>query len=206
MKNLLLTLLILSFAFASFSQQRKIISDCTISYTVSNTDLKSKKDFGSTVKTIYISGKQIRIDLTSSAFNQTIFYNDNTGEATVLKSIGQSKYISNYSASEWQQENAIYKGSKILLTNNVKEILGYNCKEAILQLKNGNKYIIYYVSDIVPSITENNFGFKNVPGLILQYETSAQDKRIQYTATKVNFDPVPAFRFEIPKSGYKILN
>ena len=101
MKNLLLTLLILSFAFASFSQQRKIISDCTISYTVSNTDLNSKKDFGSTVKTIYISGKQIRIDLTSSAFNQTIFYNDNTGEATVLKSIGQSKYISNYSASEW---------------------------------------------------------------------------------------------------------
>jgi GLPGLI family protein len=206
MKNPLLTFLILTFALASFSQQRKIISDCTISYTVSNTDLNSRNAFENTVKTIFISGKQIRIDLKSTAFSQTIFYNDNTGEATVLKSIGESKYISNYSAAEWQKENAVYHDIKIIFTKNIKKILGYNCKEAVLQLKNGSKYMVYYVPDIILSVTENNFEFKNVPGLILQYETSAHDKKIVYTANQLSFDPVPAFRFEIPKSGYKILN
>ncbi len=206
MKKPLLTFLILSFAFSAFPQQRKIISDCTILFAVSNIDINSKNDFEGTVKTIYISGKQVRIDFTSAAFSQTIFYNDNTGEATVLKSIGASRYISNYPATEWQKENAVYSGIKISLTNNVKNILGYNCKEAILQLKNGNKYTVYYVPDIIPSVTENDFEFKDVPGLILQYETSAHNKKIQYTATQLKFDPVPSFRFEIPKSGYKILN
>jgi GLPGLI family protein len=205
MKNPLLTLFILSFAFTGFSQ-RKIISDYTITYKVSNTDLNDKNDFAGTLKTIYVSGKQIRIDLNSNTFNQSIFYNDNTGEATVLKSIGESKYISTYTTAEWRKENAVYNGIKVSITNNTKQILGYDCKEATLQLKNGNKYTVYYVADIVPSVTENNFEFKNVPGLILQYEKIVHSKKIQYIATQLNFDPVPAFRFEIPKSGYKILN
>jgi GLPGLI family protein len=206
MKKPLLTLLISLFAFIVFSQQRKVISDCTITYTVSNAGSNTKNDLEAALKTIYISGKQMRIDLNSNTFNQTIFYNDNTGEATVLKSIGQSKYISNYTAAEWQKENDIYNGIKISFTSNIKKILGYNCKEALLQLKNGNKYTVYYVPDIIPSVTENDFEFKIVPGLVLQYETSAHDQKIQYTASQVNFDPVPAFRFEIPKSGYKILH
>jgi GLPGLI family protein len=206
MKKPLLTLLISLFAFTAFSQQRKVISDCTITYTVSNAGSNTKNDLEAALKTIYIRGKQMRIDLNSNTFNQTIFYNDNTGEATVLKSIGQSKYISNYTAAEWQNENDVYNGIKISFTSNIKKILGYNCKEALLQLKNGSKYTIYYVPDIIPSVTENDFEFKIVPGLVLQYETSAHDQKIQYTASQVNFDPVPAFRFEIPKSGYKILH
>jgi len=201
----LLTFLISLFAFAVFSQQRKIISDCTITYTVNNTGSNTKNDLQGALKTIYISGKQIRIDLISNTFNQTIFYNDNTGEATVLKSIGQSKYISNYTAAEWQKENAVYNGIKISFTKNEKKILNYDCKEALLQLKNGYKYTVYYVPDIIPSVTENDFEFKIVPGLVLQYETSVHNQKIQYTATQLSFDPVPAFRFEIPKSGYKIL-
>jgi len=205
MKKPLLTFLISLFTLSVFPQQHKIISDCTITYTVSNAGANTKNDLQGALKTIYISGKQIRIDLISNSFNQTIFYNDNTGQATVLKSIGQSKYISNYTAAEWQKENAEYNGIKISFTKNVKKILNYDCKEALLQLKNGSKYTVYYVPDIMPSVTENDFEFKIVPGLVLQYETSGRNQKIRYTASQLNFDPVPAFRFEIPKSEYKIL-
>lgn len=205
MKKPLLTFLISLLAFTVFSQQRKIISDCTITYTVNNIGSNTENDLQAALKTIYLSGKQIRIDLNSNTFNQTIFYNDNTGQATVLKSIGESKYISNYTATEWQKENAVYNGIKISFTENVKKILNYDCKEAILQLKNGNKYTVYYAPDIIPSVTENNFEFKIVPGLVLQYETSMHNQKIQYTASQLSFDPVPEFRFEVPTSGYKIL-
>jgi GLPGLI family protein len=206
MKNLLIILLLFATTLKSFSQKQKIISDCTIIYSVTNTDGDSKDDFKNASKTIYISGKQLRIDLSSNAFDQTIFYNDNTGDVTVLKKLGASKYMSKYNAAEWQKENSMYNGIKITLTNNVKKILGYDCKEAMLLLQNGNTYTVYYIPGIIPSITENNFEFKKVPGLVLQYEASIHDEKIKYTATYLNFDPVPAFRFEIPTSGYKILN
>ncbi len=205
MKKLLLIILLLLFVLTAFSQNQKIISDCTVAYTVSNSNVKTKNDFAKALKTIYIRGKQTRIDLNSSTFNQAVFYNDNTGEATVLKSIGESKYISTYSATEWKKANAIYNGITISFTNSIKKILNYDCKEAVLKLKNGSTYIVYYLPDILPSVTENNYEFKIVPGFVVQYETSVHNQKIEYTATYLNFDPVPAFRFEIPKTGYKIL-
>lgn len=205
MKNLVIILLLFLCVLKSFSQQQKIVSDYTISYTVSGGST-AKNNFEKTTKKVYVSGKQIRVDISSDAFSQTIFYNDNTREATVLKTIGASKYISTYTASEWQKENVVYDGIKVSLSNDTKKILGYDCKEAILELQNGNTYIVYYIPGILPSVTENDFEFKKVPGLVMQYEASVHDEKIQYTASSLNFDPVPSFRFEIPKSGYKILN
>lgn len=205
MRKLLLTVFICFIFLQSFSQQ-KIISDLTVTFAVTNTDASAKNDLSSASKIIYLRGKQLRVDLNSNTFNQSIFYNENTGEATVLKSIGDSKYISNYSAQQWKNENSVYDGLKISYTGNTKKILNYDCKEAILELKNGTKYSVYYVPDIMPSVTENDFQFKTVPGLVLQYQTTIRNEKVEYTATKINFDPVPAFHFEIPKSGYKVLN
>ena len=95
MKNLVIILLLCAIVFKSFPQQQKIVSDCTVIYSVSNADVDSKNDFKNASKTIYIRGKQIRIDINSNAFDQTIFYNDNTGEATVLKNIGAIKIYFN---------------------------------------------------------------------------------------------------------------
>ena len=206
MKKPLLTLLIFFSYLSLIAQQQKIIADCTVTYAVNNSQQDLKNNSETAVKTIYISGKQIRIDLSSATFNQTIFYNDNTGEATVLKSIGESKYISAFTAADWQKRNDIYNGVKISFTNNIKKILNFECKEAVLQLANGNSYTLYYVPELRPSITENTYEFKNVPGLILQYQSSIKNQKINYTATSVNFDPVPDFKFEIPKAGYKIIN
>lgn len=205
MKNLQSTLLFLMLTCNLFCQQQKIISDCTIMYSVTNSDSDIKNDFQTAIKTVYIKGKELRVDINSNSFNQTVFYNDNTGEATILKSIGNTKYISAYNTLEWKNENTVYEGIAISFVNNKKEILNYNCREAVLQLKNGTSYTVYYVPDIIPSISENNFEFRNIPGLVLQYETTVHNQKIRYTATKIDFNPVPAFRFEIPKSGYKIL-
>jgi GLPGLI family protein len=207
MKKPLLILSFFLFNIVITSQAQKIIADCTINYEVTSSDSKKNNDFAGASKTIYIRGKEIRIDLNSSMFNQTIFYNGNTGEATVLKEVGQSKYISHYNAAEWQKENDLYNGVKLSFSDVTKNILNYECKEVILQLKNGNNYTVYYVPDILPSASENPFEFKNIPGLILEYETSTStNKKVNYTATKISFDPVPAFLFEIPKTGYRILH
>ena len=53
---------------------------------------------------------------------------------------------------------------------------------------------------------EFEYEFKDVPGLVLEYETVEDGKQIKYTATKINLSPVQTSKFDIPTSGYRILN
>jgi len=188
-----------------FAQQAKIISDCTITFAITDSNTATQNSLGS--KIIYIKGKDVRTDLISNSFTQTIFYNGKSGDVTILKTIGQSKYISFFNAEEWKKKNGMYSGTAVSLTGKTKNILNYECKEAVLTLTNGSAYIVYYIPSIIPSVVENEFEFKDVPGLILEYEASAKGgKKIIYQAQKLNFDPVPSFQFEIPKKGYRVLN
>ena len=187
------------------AQDQKIISDCTISYSVINSNASHQNNLGS--KIIYIKGKQIRVDLISNTFNQTVFYNSNSGNATVLKTVGEAKYISQYNAADWEKANGMYYGISVSFTDATKSILNYVCKQAILKLKNGNTYTVYYAPAIMPSVTENPFEFKDIPGLILEYESSIKEnEKIIYTANKIDYSAVPSVQFEIPKTGYRILH
>jgi len=182
------------------AQQTRIISDCTLSFAVKSS---KQADIGS--KVIYIKGKNIRVDFISSIYSQSIISGE-TGGATILKTVGQSKYIANYSAEEWKKQNDIYSGIETSITSDTKKILDYTCKKAVLTLKNGTDYTVYYVPWLVPSVNENPFEFKDVPGLVLEYESSANNEKVTYAAIKIDFNPVPAAQFEIPKSGYRILH
>jgi hypothetical protein len=66
---------------------------------------------------------------------------------------------------------------------------------------------MYYATEIIPSVNENDYQFKAIPGFVLEYESEIDKgkSKITFTATKINLSPVPAAKFEIPKSGYKIL-
>ena len=170
-------------------------------------DSGNTKQNGVAFSTVYIKGKDIRIDFINNSFSQTILYNGNSGNATILKTVGQSKYIANYTAEEWEKENEIYKGTTVSFTGNTKKILDYECKEAVLTLKNGKSYSVYFTPQLIPSVKGNPFEYKDVPGLILEYQIITDEKeKIFYTADNINFNPVPGAKFEIPKSGYRILH
>jgi GLPGLI family protein len=205
MKKIVFTLMAFVINTTVFAQEQKIISDCTITYVVSNSNNAKQNNMGS--ETIYIKGKNLRVDLVSNNFSQTVFYNGTVGDATVLKTIGESKYISQYNAAEWKKANEIYKGIVVSFTANTKTILNYTCKEAILKFKNGSSYTVYYVPSLLPSVMKSPFEFTNIPGLVLEYESSVKpNEKLLYTAQKIDFAPVPSFQFDIPKTGYRILH
>lgn len=204
MKRIAIIISVLFLYTVSWAQNQKIISDCTILYSI-NSSGPELKNIGS--KTIYIKGKQMRVDLHSKAFKQTLFYNNNTGNVTVLKEIGASKYIAQYDAAEWKQSNYIYDSISVELKDSAKNILGYNCKQALLTLKNGKVYTAYYVPGLIPSVMEMPFDAKNIPGLVLEYESSGTtNEKTIYSAQKIDFKPVITHQFDIPKTGYRILH
>ncbi|HXL58084.1 MAG TPA: hypothetical protein VN958_17605, partial [Chitinophagaceae bacterium] len=170
-------------------------------------DAATNNNLAGATKTLYIKGKMSRIDMNGSNYKQSVIYDNETGTAIILKEIGAVKYISTFNANEWKKENKQFEGLTVTLTTETKTILGYECKKAVVHLKDGNSYNIFYAPAIMPSASENPYQFKDIPGFVLQYETYANKSstKITYTATLINFNPVPASRFVIPASGYRVL-
>jgi GLPGLI family protein len=200
-----------SLLFLWSGAQTRVVADCTILYAIS-TEEGTDKDITETLKastqTVYIKGNESRTDLVSPSFTQSLLYNKTTGNAVILREFGNNKFMTKLDNSKWVAENKRYEGMTISLTGTeTKTILGYECKKGLIQLKDGSSFTLYYATAIVPSVKEFEYQFKDIPGFVLEFESKEADsKKIKYTATKINLSPVPASRFDIPLSGYRLLN
>ncbi|MEP7317319.1 MAG: GLPGLI family protein [Panacibacter sp.] len=204
-KIILIFLLAISFT-RTISQKQVLISDCTVNYSIKGSDAETNSNLAGTTRQFYLKGKLTRIDVTVQGFKESVVYDNNTGTAIILKEIGAEKYKSVITSDEWKQKNKRFEGLSLTLTNETKTILGYECRKAIATLKDGSSYNIYYATAIIPSASENPYQFKNVPGFVLEYETTGNNNaKITYTAVQINLNPVPALKFQIPTSGYRIL-
>lgn len=193
-------------------QAQRVIADCTISYAISTEDGTMGKDvtesLKATTKNVYIKGNDSRTDLVSPSFTQSLIYNKSTGTAVILRELGGNKFMTRLDNAKWITENKKYEGMTVsLVASEKKTILGYECKKAVIHLKDGTAYTLYYAAAIVPSVKEFEYQFKDIPGFVLEFEAQEADgKKIRYLATKINLSPVQASRFDIPLSGYRILN
>jgi GLPGLI family protein len=211
MKQIYLIIAFLFFSSTYCIAQQRVVAECSVTYTISvdeeTTDKETVDALKASSKTVYIKANQSRVDLVSAAFSQSLFYDRNTGNATILREIGNNKFISKLDNAKWKQENSKFDGAQLIVLTESKTILGYDCKKATLQLKDGSSFTLYFASNIAPSVKEFEYQFKDVPGFVLEYE--AKDiggKKIKYTATKINLNPVPASKFDIPTTGYRVLN
>lgn len=203
MKRILIVCLFFITSVWSKAQNPKVVADCTVNFEVT---IEGTSQSAST-KTLYVRGLETRTDLVNSNFVQTTFYNSKTETAVILREIGGNKYMTTLNAEQWKAQNKRYEGMEVVLTNDFKTILGYYCKKAELKLKDGTVLNVFYATSITPSSNENSYQFKGVPGFALEYETAGEKGKgnVKFTATRINLNPVPASRFEIPKSGYRIL-
>ncbi len=197
--------------FVTAMSQGRVVADCTVTYAIS-ADETSNKDVNESLKastkTVYIRGNESRTDLVSPSFIQSLLYSKTTGSAVILREFGNNKFMTKMDAKTWAAENKKYEGMTVSLANNeTKTILGYECKKAVIQLKDGSAFTLFYATAIVPSVKEFEYQFKDIPGFVMEFESQeAESKRIRYTATKINLSPVQASRFDIPTSGYRLLN
>jgi len=206
MKLFLFTAFLASTCLMAFGQEQKVVGDCTVTFSIAGNNASVNSDLAGAIKTFYIRGKLTRVDISSPAYDQSVIYDNGTGNAVILQQVGANKYMSHLTPEKWNQKNSYYQGIKFDFTGDTKTILGYECKKGSAQLKNGSVFTFYYATGILPSATENPYQFKDIPGFVLEYEIADKNgsSKITYTATKINFSPVPASKFDIPTSGYLV--
>jgi len=199
---------------STFAQQDKqrVLAECTIDFNVDVSELTGLDNttietFKATTKTVYIKANQSRVDFKSPSFSQSVIYDKKTGDAVILREIGNNKFLTKLNNDSWKKNNSRFNNATLKTLDETKTILGYECKKAVLTLVDGVSLNLYYIPTFIPSVKEFEYQFKDVPGLVLEYES--QDKngqKIKYSATKINLNPVSISRFEIPTTGYRILN
>ena len=200
------------FAQSIVCAQTRVVAECTVNYSIqikgdAKMDNETAALLKSSSKIVYIKGNDSRVDLLSTTFLQTLIYDKSTGTAVIMRELGANKFMTKLDNKAWANQNSKYTGMVITYLDEVKQILGYECKKAILQLNDGNTFSVYYATAITPSVREFEFQFKDIPGFVLEYETvEGKGEKITFTATKINLNPVPASKFDIPTSGYRLLN
>jgi GLPGLI family protein len=193
-----------------FSQQR-VVAECTVTYQINLEENNLNKDvqlaLQQSSKTVYIKGNDSRVDLNSPSLLQSVIYDKTNGSAVILREFGTNKFMTKLNNIEWKIANKQYDGMTIHFVNETKTILGYECKKAILNLKDSSVYNIYYATAIAPSVREFEYQFKDVPGFVLEFDVKEQGtSKVRYKATKINLSPVQASKYDIPTSGYRLLN
>jgi hypothetical protein len=213
MKNLrsvipvICTLLLLA-AFTGRAQKK--VSELTLVYdysvSVSGNAAKQPDGSATAVHTVYIKGNKSRSEMANSLFSATTIFDATTGTAVILREVSGQKLLIRLTPENWQERNSLYQGMVFKNSTETKVIAGYNCIKAVAQTKSGATITVFYTRDITPVNKDYDPYFKNLDGLPLEYVFTNGDVQINYKVSKVNFSPVPAEKFDIPKSGYREMN
>ena len=209
MKILKTGFIITLFLSAITVKAQKVISEGTLIYNISiqtgSAEPKMADMMDGATTAIYIKGSQSRSELVSALGSEVTMYDSKKGAGVILKDYSGQKLMITLTKDDWDKKNSKYEGITFETTNETLNIAGYNCKKAIAKLKDGSSFVVYYTPEVEVADKDYDSQFKTLPGLALQYEWQSGKMKFKYTLSKINFDVVPASKFDIPKSGYRVM-
>lgn len=204
----ILSSLLLMLAVTEINAQRRL-TEATISYDiVINTSDKEPKAvdlLDGATSVIYLKGNSSRSEMISSLGVQSTIIDGKSGHVTVLKDYGDQKYMIKMTPDNWKASNKKYEGVSFTYTEEYKTIAGYKCQKAIGKMADSSSFTVYFTKDLVPVNKDFQYINKNLPGLAMQYEASLGNMIVTYTAATINFNPVQQAKFDLPKSGYRVM-
>ena len=184
---------------------QKSIAEATITYNTSINTGSSNTHIDGATTIVYIKGKNIRTEMTSSLGTEITIFNSKTDNAVILKEFSGQKLMITLTKENWKTKNKMYSDIKFELTDDYKKIEGYNTRKAIAKMADGKTFVVYYTPDIIPANRDYDATFNNLPGLAVQYQIESGKMSFKYTLAKINYDPVPVSKFDFPTTGYRIM-
>lgn len=188
--------------------QRKL-TEATISYDIvintSDKEAKAADLLDGATSVIYLKGTSSRSEMISSLGTQATIIDGKSGDVTVLKDYGEQRYMIKMTPANWKQSNKKYEGVTFTYFEEYKTIAGYSCQKAVGKLVDGTSFTVYFTKALLPANKEFQYLNKNLPGLAMQYEASMGKTMVTYTVSTINFNPVALTKFDLPKSGYRVM-
>jgi GLPGLI family protein len=210
MKKIIKSITVLSFLLCVLNvNAQKRITEGTISYDIvvntGNSNPSIADMFNGATSIVYLKGYQTRFERVSSLGVESTLVDGKTGNVNVLKEYGEQKYMITMTPDNWKDANKKYEGIVFKYEEEYKTIADYKCQKAIGTMKDGTTITVFFTKDLVANNREFEYAYKSLPGLAMEYETTIGSLKVTYTVSKVNFSIVPATKFELPKSGFRVM-
>jgi hypothetical protein len=190
---------------AGGAMAQKSVSELTLVYDYSTAGVAGDSAQNA-VHTVYIKGNKSRSEMTNSFFSSTTIFDVNTGFGVILREVNGQKLLIRMNPDNWTERNRMYDGIVYKNTNETREIAGYKCIKAVGQTRFGGTITVYYTQDIIPENRQYDPIFRNLDGLPLEYELTNGNVRIRYRIARINLNPVPVSKFDVPSSGFREMN
>jgi GLPGLI family protein len=190
-------------------QAQQTISEGTIVYDISiQTGAKEPQmadALDGATTTVYLRGTSSRTDMVSALGSEKTIYDAKSGTAVILKEYSGQKLMITLTKENWETKNKKYKDIVFTPEDETKIIMGHPCIKANAVLKDGTTFIVYYAKDLTVMNKDYDQTFKSLPGLAMQFEFKNGKTRFSYTVSKIDINPIPASKFDFPKTGYRVM-
>ena len=202
--------------FSLFALAQKKLTEGTVFYdiTISNSSEKPQNAefLDGATNAVYIKGGKVRTEMVSPLGTQTTIINQagTKKDITILKEYGEQKYMINLAPADWADVNKKYENVTFTYDPSATKTFKLEgrdlaAKKAIGTLSDGTTFTVWYTPEIVVDNKDFQYANRNLPGLALEYETILGNLKVTYTVSKVSFAPVPATKFDLPKTGFRIM-
>ena len=155
--------------------------------------------------TMTVKGNKARTELIMG-MGKTVNISDGDNKTSInlMDMMGQ-KIAFQSTTDDIMKEMANAPETKVEITSETKEVAGYTCKKAIVTIPEDDMEIIVYFTDELGSMALNfdNPQFKEIDGLMLEFEIPNEMFSMHFTAISVEKKNVDDSEFTIPE-GYQI--
>ena len=188
---------------------QKPINEVTLTYNISVQSTNEKTDVARSLEgallTVYLKGSQSRSDMHSSIGSESSLFDNRTGKGFILKEYSGQKLMITLNKENWLQKNQYYQNLNFTIDPQEETMAGFKCRKANAVLPNGKTFVVYFTPDLVLNNNQYNNSFVQLPGVPVQFELESGNLKFKYVLNKVSYDPVSSSKFEIPKTGYRIM-
>jgi GLPGLI family protein len=156
--------------------------------------------------TMYIKNDKARTEMQMGAMGSSVSIVDNKAKTTtsLMDMMGQKIAIKS-TAEDVEKAKDKNPEPKVTLLGETKEIAGYKCKKAEIEMQDAekSKVVVYYTDELGSKGNNwNNPQFKGIDGFLMEYEMVKQGMRMKMSTKSVSKEDVDDSKFTIP-SGYQ---
>jgi GLPGLI family protein len=203
MSWLLLTICAL-FSFQTFAKDFKGVVTYKITIEGSGVTDEMKNMMPKTM-VMTIKGNKSRSEMVMSMGKSVTIIDGDSKTTTMLMDMMGQKIAIQSTTEEIMKEIADSPEPKVEITSETKEIAGYTCKKAIVtNPENDGEIIVYYTEELGSSMLYfDNPQFKDINGVMLEFEMPNDSFSMHFTAVTVEKKSVDDSEFAIPE-GYQV--
>ena len=107
--------------------------------------------------------------------------------------------------ANWKDKNKFNENLQFDISDELFQIGDYKCKKAVSKQTEGKKFTVYFNPDIVIVNKQFNNALSQIPGIAVKIELQSGEMNYKYMLSKMNFDLVSGSKFEVPKTGYRVM-